>query len=61
MDAQGIVAVVLFVGFIIINSKYSKKDGRFKNGFRPDSLSLKGWIIQLLWLAGMGLLFTQLA
>ena len=49
----GIIAIFMFIGFGIINYKYSKRDRRFKNTFKPNTLSLKGWIISILWLAVM--------
>ena len=49
----GIIVIVMFIGFGIINYLYSKKDRRFKNAFKPNTLSIKGWIISILWLAVM--------
>jgi len=43
----GIIAIFMFIGFGIINYKYSKRDRRFKNTFKPNTLSLKGWIISI--------------
>jgi hypothetical protein len=47
----GIIVIIMFVGFGIINYLYSKRDRRFKNAFKPNTLSFKGWIISILWLA----------
>ncbi len=60
MDPQEIVAMILAFGFFIINNLFSKRDRRFTNGFRPGSLSITGWIVQILWLGGMGYLFSVL-
>jgi|SaaInlStandDraft_1057018.scaffolds.fasta_scaffold12219_4 hypothetical protein len=60
MESQEIVAMVMAFGFFIINNLFSKRDGRFTNGFKPFSLSITGWIIQILWLGGMGYLFSIL-
>lgn len=49
----GIIGIIMFIGFGIINYLFSKKDRRFKNAFKPNTLSLKGWIISILWLALM--------
>ena len=49
----GILAIVMFVGLGFINYFYSKRDRRFTNAIRPGSLSIKGWIISILWFAGM--------
>jgi len=51
MEIKGIIGAIMLVGFIVINMAFSKRDGRFKNGLKPQSLSLKGWIIQLIWLS----------
>lgn len=55
-----IVAMIMAGGFFLINNLFSKRDGRFTNGFRPFSLSITGWIIQILWLGGMGYLISIL-
>ena len=54
MDSPvGIMAIVMFIGLGVINFLYSKRDRRFTNAFKPGSLSIKGWIISILWLVGM--------
>ena len=54
MDSHvGIMAIVMFIGLGVINFLYSKRDRRFTNAFKPGSLSIKGWIISILWLVGM--------
>ena len=60
MEVKEIVAMSMAFGFFIINNMFSKRDKRFTNGFRPFSLSFSGWIIQILWLGGMGYLFSIL-
>jgi len=60
MESQEIVAMIMAFGFFIINNSFSKRDKRFTNGFRPFSLSITGWIVQILWLGGMGYLFSIL-
>ena len=53
-NLAGIIGIVMFVGFGVINYLFSKRDRRFKNAFKPNTLSIKGWIISILWLAAMG-------
>jgi hypothetical protein len=59
MDSPvGILGIIILVGLGIINFLYSKRDRRFTNAFRPGSLSIKGWIISILWTVGMVFLLT---
>tara|TARA_B110000285_G_C14790067_1_gene452607 strand:- start:483 stop:674 length:192 start_codon:yes stop_codon:yes gene_type:complete len=53
-NLAGIIGIVMFVGFGVINYLFSKRDRRFKNAFKPNTLSIKGWIISILWAAAMG-------
>ena len=52
-NLAGIIGIVMFVGFGVINFMFSKRDRRFKNAFKPQTLSIKGWIISILWLVAM--------
>ena len=52
-NIAGYIGILMFVGFAVINYMFSKRDRRFKNAFKPNTLSLKGWIISILWLVGM--------
>jgi len=52
-NLAGIIGIVMFVGFGVINFMFSKRDRRFKNAFKPQTLSIKGWIISILWLGAM--------
>jgi|TARA_B110000977_G_scaffold184772_1_gene248884 hypothetical protein len=60
METIEIVGMTMGFGFFIINNLFSKRDGRFTNGFRPFSLSITGWIVQILWLGGMGYIISLL-
>jgi len=60
MELIEIVGMTMGFGFFIINNIFSKRDGRFTNGFRPFSLSITGWIVQILWLGGMGYIISLL-
>ncbi|MDC1416691.1 hypothetical protein N8308_01615 [Flavobacteriaceae bacterium] len=53
-NIAGYIGILMFVGFAVINYTFSKRDRRFKNAFKPNTLSIKGWIISILWLAAMG-------
>jgi len=52
-NLAGIIGIVWFVGGAVINFMFSKRDRRFKNAFKPQTLSIKGWIISILWLFAM--------
>ena len=59
MDSPvGILGIIILVGLGVINFLFSKRDRRFTNAFKPGSLSIKGWIISILWLMGMVFLLT---
>ena len=51
----------LFPNLGVINFKYSKRDRRFTNAFKPGTLSIKGWIISILWFIGMVLFIGAVA
>ena len=53
-NIAGYIGIAMFVGFGVINYMFSKRDRRFKNAFKPNTLSIKGWIISILWAAAMG-------
>ena len=57
----GILAIIMLIGLGVINFKYSKRDRRFTNAFKPGTLSIKGWIISILWFIGMGLFIAAVA
>jgi hypothetical protein len=50
----GYIGIIALVGLGLINYLFSKRDRRFKNAFKPNTLSIKGWIISILWVAAMG-------
>lgn len=47
----GIYLVLLPVVSYIIEKSTSRKDGRFKLKYDPMSMSWKGWLLSILWLA----------
>ena len=57
----GILAIIMLIGLGVINFKYSKRDRRFTNAFKPGTLSIKGWIISILWFIGMVLFIGAVA
>lgn len=46
----GIYLLLLPAVFYIIEKSTSKRDGRFKLGYNPMSMSWKGWLFSILWL-----------
>ncbi|MCH2022122.1 MAG: hypothetical protein MK207_06530 [Saprospiraceae bacterium] len=57
----GIIGCIMFAGLVVINIKYSKSDKRFKDGFKPNTLTIKGYIIQIAWFIACGLLIVAVA
>lgn len=47
----GILLISLPAVAWIIEKSTSKSDRRFKLGYRPFSMSWKGWILTILWVA----------
>ena len=35
----------------LIEKLTSKRDGRFNIGYRPNTMSVKGWVFSILWFA----------
>lgn len=46
----GLYLILLPIVAKIIESKNSKRDKRFKLGYNPATMTIKGWIYSIVWL-----------